>query len=400
MCTWLPNNKPGADQEPGLEKVDLNTLPPSKQVREPSVRASAVPLKVTVRAAHRTAKNIWIDLDNSPHVPFFAPIIEELKKQRFAVVVTARDCFQVCDLANLLGVPYHRVGRHYGKNPLLKLLGLGIRATQMMPTAFRVKPALAISHGSRSQLIASRLLGVPSVIIGDYEFSKLFAVIQPDCMIVPQVIPDDALQSFSGPVLKYPGIKEDVYAHRFHPDPVLARELGLDAGKVTVTLRPPATEAHYHVPDSDVVFAAVLEFLSQHPEVKIVVVPRNQSQGDAVRALKPDLFTSGQAVIPDRVVDGLNLIWHSDLVISGGGTMNREAAALGVPVYSTFRGKIGAVDRYLAAEGRLTLIESPEQVRKKILLRRRTRLHSPCHDSQGALETIVAHIVKLVEQTC
>jgi predicted glycosyltransferase len=269
-----------------------------------------------------------------------------------------------------------------------------------MPAALTAKPALALSHGSRSQLIASRLLGIPSVVIGDYEFSKLFAVIRPDCLIVPQVIPDEALQSFSVPLLKYPGIKEDVYAHRFRPDPALARELGLDAGKVVVTIRPPATEAHYHVPESDKVFTAVLDFLGEHPEVQIILVPRNDRQARAVRALKPRLFASGQAVIPERVVDGLNLIWYSDLVISGGGTMNREAAALGVPVYSTFRGKIGAVDRYLAAQGRLTLIESPAQVRTKIALRCRPRPHSPGLCNQGALEAIVAHIVKLVEQTC
>jgi uncharacterized protein len=352
------------------------------------------------RAQPRAGKKIWIDLDNSPHVPFFAPIIEELEKQGFAVHLTARDCFQVCDLANLLGVRHHPVGRHYGKNPVLKLLGLGIRAVQMMPTALRTKPALALSHGSRSQLITSRLLGIPSLIIGDYEFSKIFAVVRPDCLIVPQVIPDQALQSFSVPLLKYPGIKEDVYAHRFRPDPASARELGLDADKVVVTVRPPATEAHYHVPESDEVFAAVLDFLGEHPEVRIVMVPRTERQAEAVRALKPQLFASGQAVIPERVVDGLNLIWYSDLVISGGGTMNREAAALSVPVYSTFRGKIGAVDRYLAAQGRLTLIESAEQVRTKIALRRRPRPHSPCLSSQGALETIVAHIVKVVEQTC
>jgi uncharacterized protein len=244
------------------------------------------------------------------------------------------------------------------------------------------------------------LLGIPSLIIGDYEFSKIFAVVRPDCLIVPQVIPDEALQSFSVPLLKYPGIKEDVYAHRFRPDPALTRELGLDAGKVVVTVRPPATEAHYHVPESDEVFAAVLDFLGEDPEVRIVVVPRNERQADAVRTSNPHLFASGQAVIPGRVVDGLNLIWYSDLVISGGGTMNREAAALGVPVYSTFRGKIGAVDRYLAAQGRLTLIESAEQVRTRIALRRRPRPHSPCLSSQGALETIVAHIVKIVEQTC
>jgi uncharacterized protein len=382
-------------------ETNFVALPQVESPRDPLAGGSVSTFKPEAgRAKPGAGKNIWIDMDNSPHVPFFAPILEELEKQGFAVHVTARDCFQVCDLANLLGVRHYPVGRHYGKNPVLKLLGLGIRAAQMMPTALRAKPALALSHGSRSQLIAARLLGIPSLIIGDYEFSKIFVVLRPDCLMVPQVIPDEALQSFSVPLLKYPGIKEDVYAHRFRPDPALARELGLDAGKVVVTVRPPATEAHYHVPESDEVFAAALDFLGEHSEVRIVMVPRNERQAEAVLALKPHLFASGQAVIPERVVDGLNLIWYSDLVISGGGTMNREAAALGVPVYSTFRGKIGAVDRYLAAQGRLTLIESSAQVRSKIALRRRSRPHSPCLNSQGALETIVAHIVRVVKQTC
>jgi predicted glycosyltransferase len=382
-------------------EADLVAVPPVARAGDPLTGASvSTPGPAAGSAKHGVAKRIWIDLDNSPHVPFFAPIIEELEKHGFAVLVTARDCFQVIELANLLGVRYHRVGRHYGRNPILKLAGLGIRAVQMMPAALRAKPALALSHGSRSQLIACRVLGIPSVIIGDYEFSKIFAVIRPECLIVPQVIPDEALQSFSVPLLKYPGIKEDVYAHRFRPDPGLARELGLDTGKVAVTVRPPATEAHYHVPESDEVFAAALDFLGEHPEVRIVVVPRTERQAEAVRALKPHLFGSGQAVILERVVDGLNLIWYSDLVISGGGTMNREAAALGVPVYSTFRGKIGAVDRYLAAQGRLTLIESPEQVRTKVVLRRRLRPCLPALSSEAALGTIVAHIINAVEQTC
>jgi predicted glycosyltransferase len=345
-------------------------------------------------------KRIWIDLDNSPHVPFFAPIIEALEQRGFPVLVTARDCFQVCSLAQLLRVPCHRVGRHYGKNSASKLLGLGIRAFQLMPAALREKPVLALSHGSRSQLIASWLLGIPSLMIGDYEFSRIFAVIRPQRLIVPDVIPDDAFKSSSVPLLKYPGIKEDVYVTRFRPDPALARELGLDQGKIVVTIRPPATEAHYHVPESDRLFESVLDFLGQHPELKIIMVPRNQQQGEAVRALKPQLFLSGQVLIPDRVVDGMNLIWYSDLVISGGGTMNREAAALGVPVYSIFRGKIGAVDRYLAAQGRLTLIESVEDLPKRMVLQRRHRPANPSIENQGSLETIVSHIITAVEETC
>lgn len=342
---------------------------------------------------------IWIDLDNSPHVPFFAPIIEELAERGYSVVLTARDCFQVCDLADLLHLKYKRIGRHFGKNIALKFLGLGIRALLMAPTAVREKPTLAISHGSRSQLIVARLLGIPSVTIGDYEFSRLFAVVRPDWLIVPQVIPDEAIRHFKSRVLKYPGIKEDVYVPRFKPRSDIRKELGLN-DKVIVTIRPPATEAHYHVPESEELFDEVLDYLGGRPDVKMVVLPRNQNQAGAIRRARPKLFRAGKIIIPDGVVDGLNLVWHSDLVISGGGTMNREAASLGVPVYSIFRGRIGAVDKYLAANSRLTMIESREEVRTKLVLDRRHRPPNPANASGATLPKIVEHIVRIVEGTC
>jgi predicted glycosyltransferase len=172
--------------------------------------------------------------------------------------------------------------------------------------------------------------------------------------------------------------------------------LGLDEDHVIVTVRPPANEAHYHNPKSDELFSATIEFLAQASRVKVILVPRNGKQATSVRASWPDLFSGGKMMIPEHAEDGLNLIWYSDLVISGGGTMNREAAALGVPVYSIFRGTIGAVDRYLAANGRLTLLESAEDVRAKIILERRHRAAEP-HMESGALNEIVDHIVTLVE---
>jgi uncharacterized protein len=345
-------------------------------------------------------RKIWIDLDNSPHVPFFLPIIEELESQGHSVLVTARDCFQVCDLADLLQLRYRRIGRHYGKNMVLKLAGLGLRAMQVSPTILREKPDLAVSHGSRSQLLAAKMLGVPAVTIGDYEFAKLFAVVRPNWLIVPQVIPDDAVKGFKTKLLKYPGIKEDVYAPRFRPEPSIVKQLGLNGGKIVITIRPPATEAHYHVPESDQLFESVLDNLGERTDVKLVVLPRNHRQGERIRQSKPHLFESGKAVIPEHIVDGLNLVWHSDLVISGGGTMNREAAALGVPVYSIFRGKIGAVDRYLVASDRMTLLESVGDVQSKLVVRRRDRHQKKLQTSDAALNTIVAHLVKIAEGTC
>jgi predicted glycosyltransferase len=343
---------------------------------------------------------IWVDLDNSPHVPLFVPIVEELRKRDYSVLVTARDCFQVCALADMLNLSYRRIGRHHGRNTLLKVAGLCTRALQLAPAVLREKPDLALSHGSRSQLIASALLGIPSVVMIDYEFARGLGALKPTWLIAPEVIPDSAIPLNKSAVFRYPGIKEDVYVPRFTPEPGILGELGLRDGELLATVRPPATEAHYHVPESDVLYHEAITFLGASPAVKIVLLPRNNRQEVYARKTWPALFDSGKIVVPGRAVDGLNLIWHSDLVISGGGTMNREAAALGVPVYSIFRGGIGAVDRYLAQTGRLAMIERAEEVRTRIVLTRRPRSASLPGTANLALHTIVDHIVNLMESRC
>jgi|SRR5690348_5831061 uncharacterized protein len=339
----------------------------------------------------RKAK-IWIDLDNSPHVPFFAPIIGELAKRGYSIALTARDCFQVRELADLLHLNYKLVGRHNGKSKIRKVFGLCFRGVQLVPGALREKPDLAVSHGSRSQLIVCAALRIPSLLIIDYECAKRLGLIRPTWFMCPEVIPASAFECDPKEVLKYPGIKEDVYVPRFIPDHGIRPQLGLADDDLVVTVRPPATEAHYHRPQSDELFEAAIEFLSRRPEVKIVMLPRNEKQAAYLKAHWPDLFASQKIRIPEHVVDGLNLIWHSDLVISGGGTMNREAAALGVPVYSTFRGTIGAVDRYLSDRRRLVLLESIEDVQTRIRLLRRNVLAAPQNGSDIVLTTIVNQI--------
>src|SRR3989442_14832911 len=107
------------------------------------------------RAAAGKGK-IWIDLDNSPHVPFFAPIVEELEKRGYSVVLTARDCFQVRELADLFHLNYKLIGRHSGKNKIRKMAGLCFRSLQLMPTVLKARPCLAVSHCSRAQVIERR----------------------------------------------------------------------------------------------------------------------------------------------------------------------------------------------------------------------------------------------------
>jgi predicted glycosyltransferase len=342
---------------------------------------------------------IWIDLDNSPHVPFFRPIIHELEANGYSILLTARDCFQVCGLAEQLHMDCSAVGRHYGKNRIMKLLGLGIRTLQLLPKAFRARPRLAVSHGSRSQLIAAKLLGIPTLQILDYEFAKVWILIRPSWAMTPDMIPDEAVKSDRRRILKYPGIKEDVYVPSFTPDGDIRGDLGISESEILVTLRPPASEAHYHSPDSDVLFKATVNYLARRADTRMVVLPRTNRQGEAIRAEWADLSSSGKLVIPEHVVDGLNLIWHSDLVISGGGTMNREAAALGVPVYSVFRGKTGAVDRFLEASGRLVMLESLNDISRKLIVHRRNRALRPGAASQTTLNVVTNHIIRLAEPT-
>ena len=313
----------------------------------PGQAAAAAP---PAGAGQRTPRvKIWIDLDNTPHVPFFIPIKRELEGRGHRVVLTARDAFQVCELADQKGVHYQKVGRHFGKNSFMKVAGLFWRSAQLAPFCLRERPQLALSHGARSQIVLGNLLRIPTVLVIDYEHARTLPLAGPRWEIVPDSLSVEGFHCKAERVRKYRGIKEDVYAPDFKPDPDLVEELGLRRGELVVTVRPPASEAHYHNPESDGLLMALMERICATPGIQAVMLPRNRHQEQQLRAAHPDWFLNGKTIVPGRAIDGLNLLWFSDLVVSGGGTMNREAAALGVPVYSIFRGKTGAVDREIEA---------------------------------------------------
>ncbi len=335
------------------------------------------------------ARRIWIDLDNSPHVPFFIPIVEELRKYGHEVILTARDAYQVRELLDLYGLPCKIVGRHYGRNRVAKILGTCIRSAQLIPRMFHEKIDLAVSHGSRAQMMCAFALGIPTLLILDYEYIAMMGFIRPDWIFVPEMIPDSKELKPKRQVLRYPGLKEDVYVPRLQLNPTVGKQLGFNEADIVVPVRPPATEAHYHNPDAEVLLDAALNFLTQAPDVRVILLPRNENQAKTLRGDWEKWISGRKIVIPEHAVDGINLIWFSDLVVSGGGTMNREAAALGVPVYSIFRGKIGAVDRHLQQEGRLILIESVEDIPKKIVLKRRQKNKRRISNERPTLQAIV-----------
>jgi uncharacterized protein len=359
------------------------------------------------RLAKKDGSNfkVWIDLENSPHVPFFLPIIRELEARGCETLLTARDCFQVCELADLVGLKYHKIGRHYGKNRIAKITGLGIRVLQLARLVARESPDISISHGSRSLIVLSALLGLKNVLIVDYEHADLHLTrwlnsAKKKWVMTPAVIPSGIFEKngiLKKHVLHYPGIKEDVYVPDFQPDSSIRSSLGLKPEDIVVVIRPPATEAHYHNPESEKLLNGVFELLRSHPAAKTILLPRTSRQGAELRSAFPDLFASGQVDIPEHAINGLDLIWLSDVVISGGGTMNREAAALGVPVYSLFRGTLGAVDRHLAETGRLVLLESEKDVLEKLKLVRRKKPGHTETNSRDSLNAVVDHVVSVLE---
>lgn len=329
------------------------------------------------------SKALWIDLDNSPHVPLFAPVIRHYREQGVEVILTARDHSQTIELLELHGFvgTYAVVGSHYGKRKINKIRGLLVRAIQLVSHIQKLKKpvAVAVSHGSRSMVLAARWLKIPVVTMYDYEFTEtgIFNRFS-DVVLVPDRIPDDVLDEINLPPSKrrkYPGIKEELYITDFQPVPdfrsQLLKQHGADDDTILAVLRPPATTANYHSEKSEVLLDDIWHFLLNAHHVFTVIVPRTSEQSAKLRnSIESVADPAGRFAILDEAVDGLQLAYASDLLISGGGTMNREAALLGVPVYSIFAGRQGALDRQMEAEGLMTFIRDARDLSRISLTHR------------------------------
>lgn len=327
---------------------------------------------------------IWVDIDNAPHVLVLHPVIRELEAQGHTIEITARDFGQTLPLLELHKLKYRAVGQHAGRNKLKKGLSLISRSAQLWQFAKGQRFDLALCHGARGIVLPSRLLGIPLVVLMDYEHTFNYPFRRwARRILMPEVIPDSELKRLGfdlSRVVKYPGLKEELYVYDFEPDPTVLEEIGVDPDKIIVVMRPPATMAHYHAKESERLFWGALRFLTKQSHTQVVLLPRTNAQAKEILAC---LHTHENIVIPQKAVYGPNLLWHADLVISGGGTMNREAACLGVPVYSVYRGPLGAVDRYLAQQGKLIMLQHPTEVgsitlrkrQKPQLVRQRERSH-------------------------
>jgi predicted glycosyltransferase len=300
---------------------------------------------------------IWVDLTNSPHVLVMRPVVRALERDGHAVEVTARDFAQTLDLCERFGLVHTAVGRHRGGRAASKALGLVSRSRALARWARRRRFDAALGHGSNDVTVAAKLLRIPSATAFDYEWATVQHNV--NCrlarsVVVPEAIPPERLHRYGarGKLRRYPGLKEEYYLADFEPDHAVLDELALEESEPIAVVRTPPDVSLYHRFENPL-FQRVLERLRD--QAQTVVLPRTREQ-------REEVARAGGFVVPERAVDAQSLVWHADLVVSAGGTMNREAVALGTPVFTTFEGRLGAVDERLLADGRLRRLSDPDEI--------------------------------------
>ena len=302
---------------------------------------------------------VWVDMSAPAHVLVLRPIIARLRDAGHEVEVTSREYTQTQELLELHGIDHTPIGRHGGASRARKLVRLMQRTPMMRRFGKRRGFELALAHGSYDLAMAARSLGIPEANMHDYEFAVTqhrIACRLATRVIFPDAVPAARLRRFGvGPekLFQYPGLKEEYYLADFEPDAGVLERLGVDTQRVVVIVRPPPDVSLYHR-KSNPLFPQVLSRLGTEAQVHAVVLPRTDAQRSYVKSL--DLPS---VIVADRAVEAQSLVALADLVVSAGGTMNREAAALGTPVYSTFGGRLGGVDEALIRSGRLRLLTDP-----------------------------------------
>ena len=302
---------------------------------------------------------IWIDLTNSPHVLVLRPLIELMRADGHEVQVTARDFAQTLELCRRFGIEHTAIGHHRGGRLSSKGAGLVSRSAALTRWARRRRFDLAVGHGSNDLSVAATVLRIPSSTAFDYEWAAAQHHVNcrlAEAVVVPEAIPEGRLDRYGarGKVRAYAGLKEEYYLADFEPDPAVLSELGLDSQQPLAVVRTPPEVSLYHRFENPL-FRRVLDRLASE-RVQTVVLPRTPEQRAELRAV-------GSFIVPGRAIDAQSLVAFAGLVVSAGGTMNREAVALGTPVFTTFEGRLGAVDEALLREGRLRKLEHPDEVR-------------------------------------
>jgi predicted glycosyltransferase len=306
---------------------------------------------------------IWFDLDNSPHVPLFRPMFKELEERNIKFFITAGEYAQTIDLLKLWNIDFELIGKHGGRNKFKKISNLVYRASQLSRCIRDKDIKLAVSHGSRSQLLSAKINGIESILMMDYEYTerRIFNLLS-TYLLIPKIIPDERLESARinlSKVIRYNGFKEELYINNFTPEKDFRKKINIGNKDILIVIRPPGMSGNYHDRKSEGFFLKAVRFFLESANTVCLIVNRTDREKNF---LINNFELSNKLRFLEKPVDGLQLLYCADICLSGGGTMNREAALLGTRTYSIFTGKRPYLDEYLQEVGKLKFIESDKDL--------------------------------------
>lgn len=318
---------------------------------------------------------IWFDLDNSPHVPLFRPVFNNLDAMSQRYIITARDFAQTQDLMKMWNINYLPIGKHGGKSKIMKILNLFQRSYQLRSGIKDNNIKLAVNHGSRTQIFTSKFMSIPSVWMMDYEYTETNILNTFSTYILaPSHIPEKRLKDCGISIeklIRYNGFKEELYLNDFIPNTNFRNEIGIDKDTTLVVFRPPSITANYHNPESEKLLIESLNYFSNHDNTVCLIVNRTNKEKEF---LESNITIDDKIKFLEKPVDGLQLLYTADIAFSGGGTMNREAALLGTKSYSIFTGKRPYLDEYLQDQGKLTFVENMGDLEKIEVVRKENEI--------------------------
>ncbi len=292
---------------------------------------------------------IWIDVMTPKQARVFSQVYRVAMSKGHEVLLTARSHGETTQILSMEGIPHLSVGRHGGRELRSKLKAYARRALDLIDPVAEFRPHVLISLSSPEAVRVAFGLGVKVVSLNDTPHSvhvgRLTLPLS-DRLVYPAAIPAHrwlSLGARAEALRPYYGVDEVSWIL-----PVLGRARfgGREGGLAVV--RPEESHAAYLARNSGhaSVVEPCLEFLLDNG-YRVVLLPRYEDQRSYFQKKYGD-----RVEIPERAVDPVPLYSAADVVISGGGTMSREAAMFGTPAISLFPLEDPLyVDEFLASLG-------------------------------------------------
>jgi len=296
---------------------------------------------------------IWIDIKNTHEPLFFKSIISVFDDHDF--IFTARDYIEVTKLLDKYNYDYIKIGRHHGKKLIMKLYGLLSREFELLLRTHKFD--VSLSHGSAHAVHVAFMKHKKSIHIYDNDLPTLssrLALPFLNYLIIPESIDPYKFKRFSKKVkiFTFDGIKEDIYIADYEPDPDFLKEFPF---KNFIGVRPEALKAEYVPKDAKSIVPDLLQELDKSG-INILYLPRYEEDKAWAKSCE-------NIYVPPEPLNGLDVCYYSQAVLTGSGTFAREAATMGTPAVSFYPGKeLLSVDRDMISKGWIMHSRNPQEI--------------------------------------